>query len=159
MKNIMSLVLGFAVVFVASAVLAHSFRKDGIVVGHPWSRATPTGATVGAGYLKITNNGNDSDTLIGGTFDGSNRVEIHQMKVEGDVMKMREVTGGLEIKPGETVELNPNSYHFMFMGLKTPIADGSLVKGSLLFKKAGKIDVEYKIEPIGASGSADNHQH
>lgn len=158
MNRVASLASGFAIMFVASSLFAHSFNKDSIVVGHPWSRATPAGATVGAGYLKISNNGKEADTLIGGTFNGADRVEVHEMRAEGDIMKMRKLTGGLEVKPGETVELKPSAHHLMFLGLKAPIIEGPAVKGSLLFEKAGKIDVEFKIEPIGTTDS-DDHKH
>jgi hypothetical protein len=71
--------------------------------------ATPEGETVGAGYMKITNNGKEADRLTGGTFESADKVEVHEMKMEGDKMTMRQLADGLEIKPGETVELNPGS--------------------------------------------------
>jgi copper(I)-binding protein len=138
--------------------LAHSFTKGELTIGHPWTRATPAGASVAGGYLKITNKGKGSDRLIGGTFAGAEKVEIHEMTMKDGVMKMRELTDGLAIKAGETVELKPGGYHLMFVGLKKPIADGANVKGSLSFQKAGSVDVEFKVEPIGAKTSSD-HDH
>jgi copper(I)-binding protein len=73
------------------------------------------------------------------------------MKMEGGVMKMRQLAQGLEIKPGETVELKPGSYHLMFMQIKQPFETGKTVKGTLIFEKAGTIEVEYNVEAIGAS--------
>ena len=75
-------------------------------------------------------------------------------------MIMRPVEGGLEIKPGESVELKPGSFHVMFMGLKQPLEKGQQVKGTLEFEKAGKVDVEYTVEAIGATPAAKGgHQH
>lgn len=147
-----------AAMLVAPPVYAHSLSKGDILVAHPWTRATPAGAPVGVGYLKITNKGKDADVLKGGTFDGATSVEIHEMKVEGDKMTMRPLRDGVEIKPGETVELKPQGMHLMLLGLTKPTVVGPKVKGSLTFKSAGSIDVEFQVEPIGAMQSSD-HKH
>jgi copper(I)-binding protein len=74
---------------------------------------------------------------------------------------MRALPAGLEIKPGETVELKPGSFHMMFMDLKQPLAQGQSVKGTLVFEKAGTIEIEYLVAPIGApapSGARGGHK-
>jgi periplasmic copper chaperone A len=149
-----------AALLLASSISAqaHSFTKGDIIVVHPWTRATPDGAPVGSGYLKITNNGKEADRLLGGNFDGAEAVEIHEMKMDGDVMKMRELKEGLEIAPGATVEIAPGGTHLMFTGLKKNIDVGPDRKATLKFEKAGAIDVEFRIEPIGATESID-HNH
>jgi copper(I)-binding protein len=76
------------------------------------------------------------------------------MKMEQGVMKMRPLAAGLEIRPGETVELKPGSYHVMFMALKEPLEKGQRKTVTLEFEKAGKIDIEFAVEAIGASGQA-----
>jgi copper(I)-binding protein len=133
----------------ASAARSEPFSKGDIVVDQPWTRPTPEGATVGAGYATITNNGSTTDRLTGGSLDGAGKVEVHEMTMDGDVMKMRQLTDGLEIKPGATVELKPGSYHLMFLDLKQPIVDGMTVKGSLSFEKAGSVDVGFKATKAG----------
>lgn len=139
---------------------AHQFKIGDLVIGHPWTRATPGGASVGAGYLKITNNGKEADRLTGGTLDGADTVEIHEMKMEGDTMIMRQAEHGVEIKRGETIEFKPGSYHLMFIGLKKPIAQGPNIKGTLTFEKAGSVGVEYKVEGLGAQEPAEGkHEH
>lgn len=154
MKHI---ILAFvALIATCGIATAHHFEKDGLVIKHPWTRATPTGASVGVGYLTITNNGKESDRLTGGTFDGADNVEVHEMKMEGDKMMMRHLSDGLEIKPGDTVKFSPGSYHLMFTGLKKPIAAGPNIKGSLKFKNAGSVDVTYKVEGMGAMNSSDD---
>lgn len=151
------LLVVFAVLFASAGVLAHGYKKGDLNIRHPWTRATPGGATVGVGYLKITNTGATADRLTGGTFEGAERVEIHEMKMEGEMMTMRSLPDGLEIKPGETIVLKPSSFHLMLIGLKQPIVPGPNIKGTLLFEKAGTIDVEYEVQAIGDSKSSDHH--
>lgn len=140
------------------AASTREFEKDGLVIDHPWTRATPEGAKAGAGYMTITNKGKENDKLTGGTFDGADEVQVHEMKMEGDKMTMRQLKDGLEIKPGDTVTLSPGGYHLMFLGLKKPIAKGANIKGSLSFEKAGNVDVDYKAEGIGAMKSSGDGQ-
>jgi copper(I)-binding protein len=116
----------------------------------PWARATPGGAQVAGGYMKITNTGTDADRLVGGSLPIASEVEVHEMAMSGNVMKMRRLAEGLEIKPGQTVELKPGSYHLMFTGLRSGLKAGQTVKGTLAFEKAGTVEVEYKVVPIGA---------
>lgn len=155
----MSVKSGFALALLltmSAAALAHSFTQGDITVSHPWSSATPGGAAVGVGYVKITNNGIAADRLKGGTFDGAAAVEVHEMIIEGDAMKMRRLNDGPEIKPHSTVELKPGGMHLMFTDLKSKIEAGVSRKGSLMFEKAGSIGVEFKIELVGATESHDH---
>ena len=152
-----SMLLAALLVFGANAASAHEFKVGNLHIGHPWSRATPKGAKLAAGYLKITNNGSVADRLIGGSADFSGRFEIHEMKDEGGVMKMRALPNGIEIKPGETVELKPGGYHLMFPDLKQPLEQGKKVKGTLKFEKAGSVDVEYAVEAMGAAPAHHGH--
>ena len=100
--------------------------------------------------MTITNTGTAPDRLIGGSTDISKQFEVHQMKMENGVMKMRPVEGGLEIKPGQTVKLDPSGYHVMLMGLKQQLKKGEHFKATLAFAKAGKVDVDFTVEGIGA---------
>ena len=131
-------------------VLAQSFKTGTIEVNQPWMRATPKGADVAAGYFRVTNSGTTADRLTGGSSAVASSVQIHEMTMANGVMKMHPVSGGLEIKPGETVELKPTSSHAMFLGLKQPLKQGDHVKGTLMFEKAGALEVEYTVESIGA---------
>jgi copper(I)-binding protein len=135
----------------ASPAAALDYTLGSLYIANLWARATPKGATVAGAYMRITNKGAAPDRLIGGSAAIAGRFEVHEMKTEQGVMKMRPLTAGLEIKPGETVELKPGSYHVMLMGLKSPLEKGQRVKGTLAFEKAGKIDVEFLVEAIGAA--------
>lgn len=139
---------------------AHEYTVGSLKIGHPWARATPKGAAVAGGYLTITNTGKEPDRLIGGTAAFAGRFEIHEMSHDGGVMKMRELPKGLEIKPGQTVEFKPGSFHVMFMDLKQPLVKDQTPrpKGTLVFEKAGTVEVEYAIEAAGASPKG-HHGH
>jgi periplasmic copper chaperone A len=132
---------------------AHEFKAGKLMIDHPWSRETPAGAKTAAGYLKITNNGKEADKLVGGSAEGTDAVEVHQMTMENNVMKMRRLEGGVEIKPGQTVEFKPGGYHLMMIGLKEPFKKGSTVKGTLTFEKAGNVPVAFEVAAIGAASS------
>ena len=143
-------IVAFAQLSVIPA-LAAEYDVGSIHIAQPWSRATPKGATAGAGYMTITNKGTTPDKVSCVSDDASAQCEIHSMTMEGGVMKMRPVEGGLEIKPGETVTLAPSGFHIMFRQLKHPLEQGKAVKATLKFEKAGTIDVEYPVMAIGAS--------
>lgn len=141
----------------ASAAGADTFKIGDIAIEAPWTRATPGGAKVAGGYLKVTNNGPAADKLIGATTDVAGRVEFHEMAVSGGVMRMRPVSEGLEIRPGQSVELKPGGYHVMFMELKRQLKQGETIKATLQFEKAGKVDITFSVRAVGAS--APHHHH
>lgn len=136
----------------AARVVAETYTAGSIEISNPWARATPKGASVGGGYMTITNKGQEADKLLGATSPVAARLEVHQMSMTNGVMTMRPVPGGLEIKPGQTVVLNPDSFHVMMMGLKQPLTQGEHVKATLDFAKAGKVEIEYVVGSVGARG-------
>ena len=145
-----SILLATMLALTGSAAFAHDYKVGSIEIKHPWARATPKGAAVGGGYMTITNTGTTPDRLVGFSSPAAGKFEIHEMKMDDGVMKMRPLAGGLEIKPGQTAEFKPGGHHLMFMGLKQPFEKGQRVKGTLTFEKAGKVEVEYAVESIGA---------
>ena len=170
-RNLARTTLGFAALLAAAATApAAEVTAGALKIGQPWSRATPNGAQVAGGYVAVTNTGSEPDTLTGATFDGAGRAELHSMSMEGGVMKMAPVEGGLVIKPGETVALKPGGYHLMFLDLRSPLKKGQTVKGTLSFAKAGSVPVTFVVEGIAAKapGAAEmdhggtghgNHAH
>jgi hypothetical protein len=111
--------------------------------------------------MKIKNTGTEPDRLVGGSTPVAGRFEIHETSMDKGVMKMRPLPSGLEIKPGETVELKPSSFHIMMMDLKQPIQRGKAFKASLTFEKAGEVDVDFAVETVGATAvpAHDAHHH
>lgn len=149
--------IAFAIALTATAAFhiltpafAHGVKVGDLSIQHPWTRATPEGAKVAGGFLVIKNAGTTADRLIGATADFAGKVEIHEMTMDGDVMKMRPVEGGIEIPPGGEVTLKPGSFHIMFMGLKHGLKQGDEEKGTLVFEKAGSVEVEWAVDAMGA---------
>lgn len=153
--------LAIFVAAILAVALVLPVHADDVVAGSvkisaPWARTTPKGATVGAGYMTITNNGSTPDRLISGASEVSNRFEIHEMTMDNGVMRMRPIAKGIELKPGQSVELKPGGNHVMFLGLKKPLAQGEHVKATLAFEKAGKVDVDFTVESLGAQTGGDH---
>jgi len=142
--------LTLAAIVPIAAGHAHDVTVGKLTIGHPWSRPSPMAADVAAGFLTITNSGSEDDRLVKATAAITSNVQIHDMKMEGDMMKMVELTGGIAIPAGQTVELKPGSLHIMFMGLKAQPAAGSTFQGTLTFEKAGSVDVEYEVHAADA---------
>ena len=151
-----SILLAAMLTLAANAASAHDYKAGSIQIEHPWARATPKGATIAGGYMKLVNTGATADRLIGGTNADSEKFEIHEMSMDNGVMKMRPLPNGIEIKPGETVEFKPGGYHLMFVGITQPVEQGKRVKGTLEFEKAGSVDVEYVVEAIGGMPKMDH---
>jgi copper(I)-binding protein len=140
---------------------AQEYKAGSIEVDQPWSAATPRGASVAAGYMTIKNTGTEPDRLTSATTAVAGKVEVHEMTMDNGIMRMRPLPSGLEIKPGQTVELKPNSFHLMLENLKEPIQQGKPFKATLTFAKGGPVDVDFAVGPIGASSPSaqDTHHH
>jgi copper(I)-binding protein len=144
------LALAALVAILALPAFALDYKLGAIEIGQPWSRATPPTAESGGGYLVLKNTGTTPDRLIAVKSPAADKVEIHEMKMDGNIMRMREVEKGIEIPPGATVELKPGGFHVMFMGLKAPFAKEAKVPLTLVFEKAGSIDVDLMVQAMGA---------
>lgn len=142
----------------ASPLTAHEFKAGDLDLIHPWSRETPPGAKVAAGYVRLVNRGSEADRLLSVTGEIAGRAEIHEMVVDDrNVMTMRPVDG-LDIPAGGEVELKPGGYHIMFLDLKDARKKGERFAGSLTFEKAGTVEVEFAVEAMaGGSGHEAGH--
>lgn len=125
---------------------------DDLEITSGFARATLPNAPVGGGYVSITNNGQQDDVLISATSNVSDNVQLHNMRVVDDVMKMYEMEGGIPLPAGETITLAPGGLHIMFMQLKQQLVEGSKIKVTLTFENAGTTDVELDVKKVGAKG-------
>lgn len=139
------------------AQAGHGAMTGEIAVEGAWTRAIPPNAQVAGGFVTLSNTGAADDRLIGGSSPYAERLEVHEMSMDGDVMKMRPLTEGLAVPAGGSVELKPGGYHIMLLGLKHPLKEGEAVDATLTFEKAGDLPVTFKVEVIGAKGT--QHQH
>jgi copper(I)-binding protein len=117
-----------------------------------WARATPPGAKVGGAFVTLINTGDAADRLVSASSGIAERVELHTHIMDGDVMRMREVEGGIPLSPGETVRLQPGGFHIMLLGLKQGLAAGSRFPLTLTFEKAGSVQVDVPVEAMGSMG-------
>ncbi|WP_459851270.1 copper chaperone PCu(A)C [Dongia sp. agr-C8] len=156
MRILRALLILSCIGFGAVAAWAHEFKIGDLEIVHPWARATLKGSDVADGFMKIINHGSTPDRLLSVTVEFAKAGQIHEMKMDGDVMKMQELTEGLEIPAGATVELKPKSLHLMFMGVNQELLPDTMMDGELTFEKAGKVKIEFMIEPAGTGHSMDN---
>ena len=158
-KPIVAVILGFCLPAAAATltVLASAALggQPSISIEHAWSRATPVGANVAVGYFTIKNNGATPDRLVSITTDIASHSAIHQMSMTESMMKMHQVTEGLPVPANGAVTLEPGSYHLMFNDLKRPLKEGKHFSATLIFEKAGKMDVTFEVQGLGAGAPKD----
>ena len=126
-----------------------------VSVEHPWTRATPPGARVAAGFMKLKSAG-DADRVVGASSPVTGRVEMHVTIREGEVMRMREVSS-IEIPAGGSFELKPGGAHLMLVDLKRPLKKGEKVPLTLRLEKGGALALEMTVEEMGARRPAHGH--
>ncbi|MEX4009879.1 copper chaperone PCu(A)C [Neoaquamicrobium sediminum] len=138
---------------------SHDFSVGDIEIGHPWARLAPASAPVVGGYLTLTNAGSQPDTLIGGTTAAAERVEIHEMRIEDGVARMRPLPDGQEIGPGATVELEPGGIDLMFVNPERAFSEGERFEVRLAFAQAGDVTVEFIVQrgPADEARQGDEH--
>jgi periplasmic copper chaperone A len=142
-----------ASLFLALPAHAHEFTLGDLEIIHPHIPQPAASAKSAGGYMAIANNGTEPDRLIGIETDFAAKSEVHESKVDADGLGTMEHVEALEIPPGETVSLEPGGYHVMLMGLAEPLKEGKLHKAVLIFQKAGRVEIEFMIDP--PTGSAD----
>lgn len=149
-----------ATLLAANPAFAADYRAGAIRIDHPWARPTVSGQSAGGGFLTLDNSKGGADRLIAASSPAAERVELHSMAMEGDVMRMREIDA-IDLPAGQTVALQPGGLHFMLMGLKKPLALGSRVPLTLRFEKAGEVRIEVSIEnpPVAAPAGQEHQGH
>jgi len=151
--------VALAAAFTAPAS-AHGYKLGSLEIGHPWSRAMPPGARTGVGYLTVANHGAEADRLVSASSPAADEVQIHEMAINDGIMTMRQIEDGLPIPAGGEAKLAPGGLHMMLVGVKQPFREGEMVPLTLTFEKAGTVDVQLKVDAMGAKGApAAAEQH
>ena len=158
MTNLKRLLIAVALSICATSIGAHDYTRGGLFIDHPWTRPTPQGVKVGAGYFVIHNRGKSPDRLVSASSPIAGKVEIHQTAVRDGVAIMRHVQDGLKIAPGRSVEFKPRSFHLMLFDLKQALKQGDTFPATLVFDKAGAIDVEFQVDATRTVAPAE-HKH
>ncbi|KQX20890.1 MULTISPECIES: copper chaperone PCu(A)C [unclassified Sphingomonas] len=140
---IKTMTIALALAAVATPLAAAPLRIE-----TPWLRETPPAAETGAGYALIRNGGSKEDRLLGASSAVADAVEVHSMTMDGGIMRMRPVAGGLAVPAGGSVALRPGGYHLMLTGLKRPLRRGETVEIRLRFARAGSVPIRFRVEPI-----------
>lgn len=153
-------VTALLLLFLPAAAQAHGYKAGTLSVEHPWSRTTVPTAIVGAGYMTVVNGGDEDDRLLAVESAVAGRVELHEMTSENGVMKMRPLADGIVVPAGGSVALAPGGLHVMFLELAGPFVEGERFPATLVFEKAGRLEVEFKVEPMDYSPEgAEGHGH
>ena len=137
------------------SVQAQSVSVGSIKVEQAYTRSTVPGQMAAGGFMKIENKGT-ADQLVSASSPVAGEVQLHEMAMEGNVMKMRQVKD-ITVPAGGSVELKPGGLHLMFMNIKAPLTAGESVPVKLKFAKAGEVEVKMPVNAMGQSGGAMKH--
>jgi copper(I)-binding protein len=153
----------------AHAAPAISTASKSIDVKNAWIRTTVQGQKGTGAFMTIT--AKDGAKLVGGSSPVAGVTEIHEMKMDGDIMRMRAIPGGLDLPAGKAVELKPGSYHLMLLDLKTALPKDTTVPVTLVFKNAkgeeSKVELTVPVATLspgaksagGAAMDMNQHKH
>jgi copper(I)-binding protein len=129
-----------------------------VQIDNPWSRATPPGTKIAAGYMTIRNKSGKPDRLVGAVSPVAARLETHVHMKDGDVVRMREVKG-YDIPANGSFELKPGGAHLMFMDIKRPFKQGEKIPVTLRFEHAGEVKTQFLVSGLGETQPPQEHKH
>ncbi len=140
------------------ALAAIAVQAQTVEVRDAWARSTVQGQQASGAFMKLT--AKEGARLVAASSPVAGVVEVHEMKMEGDVMRMRAIAG-LDLPAGKTVELKPGGYHVMLLDLKTALRSDSTVPLTLVFKDAkgleSKVDVQLPVRAMAPQGTPAGH--
>ena len=154
-------VLAILAVVASAAALAqaHEHKQGPLTVVHPWSRATAPSQKAGGVFLRIENASDQPDRLIGVESEMAEAASMHAMIRDGDVMKMRPVSGGVDVPANGHVDLAPGGKHVMLIGLRERLVKDSTIPLTLIFERAGRFEILAVVEAAGSRGPASASGH
>lgn len=138
---------------------------QGVVVTDAWARTSVQGQKATGAFMTLT--AKEGTKLVGASSPVAGVAEVHEMKMDGDIMRMRAVSGGLDLPAGKAVELKPGGYHIMLMDLKAALPKDSTVPMTLVFKDAkgveSKVELKLPVSTAAPGGKtamdAAQHKH
>lgn len=137
---------------------ATAWAQSTVKVEEAWARPTVAGQSGGGGFVKITG-GSAPDKLVAASAGISKTVELHKMEMDGNVMRMRPVDGGIDVPAGGVVQLKPGGLHIMFIGLNKTLKNGDSFPVTLKFEKAGEVKVQMKVSTAMPEAGAAMPMH
>jgi len=150
--------LKFHLIPIVLALNCGALYAQTVEIKDAWVRTSVQGQQATGAFMKIT--ALENTRLVAASTPVAGVTEVHEMKMEGDVMKMRALSNGLDLPAGKTVELKPGGYHVMMMDLKAALPKGSTVPLTLVFRdaKGAESRVELKL-PVATSGAQALQKH
>jgi copper(I)-binding protein len=140
----------------AAPVLAHEVTVGDLQIIHPHIPQPAASAKAAGGFMAIVNNGTEAERLIGIESDIAMKSEVHESKVDENGVGTMAHVDFIEIPAGQTVNLEHGGYHVMFMGLKGSLTEGEMHKATLVFERAGRVEIEFMIDPPVGQGGTDH---
>lgn len=140
----------------AGIAQAHSYRAGALTIDHPWAPATQTGSPVGAAYMTITNAAPVPITLLDARTPVADKVEIHSMSMDGGIMRMRPLPGGVVIPARGQITFGPSGLHMMLLGMRQTLAEEQMVPMTLTFQGGLTVKIDLYIESAPTGGG---HHH
>jgi copper(I)-binding protein len=136
-----------------------SHAAETLHLSQAWVRAAPPNAQVAGAFLQIENTGRKADRLLTIHAEVASRVEIHEMRMDGDVMQMRELKEGLALPAKSVTALKPGGIHLMLIAPKRALAEGQSIRLTLVFEKAGKRSLTFNVykQASGATAVSEHH--
>lgn len=156
MKRMLALV---ASLFLSVPAFAHDFTAGDLQIIHPHIPQPFASAKAAGGFMAIVNNGTEPDRLIGVESDIAMKSEVHESRVDANGVGTMEHVDFIEIPPGGTVSLEHGGYHIMFMGLTGTLTEGETYKSVLIFERAGRVEIDFSIDPRTGQGSTGQMDH
>lgn len=139
-------------------LVASSAAAQALKVQNAWVRATVQGQKATGAFMQIT--APATTTLVGVSTPVAGLAEIHEMKMDGDVMRMRPLSQGLELPAGTAVQLKPGGYHLMLMDLKVPLKKDSTIPLTLSLRDSKGVPSTQELRvPVLVSAPAGHGEH
>jgi len=161
MKRLLTLAAALMLAAPAFApAFAHEIVAGDLQIIHPHIPQPAASAKAAGGFMAIVNTGAEADRLIGVESDIAMKTEVHESKVDENGIGTMDHVDAIEIPAGGTVSLEHGGYHIMFMGLGRPLTEGEMHKAVLIFERAGRVEIEFQIDPpTGQGGGHDAMDH
>jgi hypothetical protein len=131
---------------------APAATRGSIEIHRPWARQGVEMPERAGGFFTLINKGPEPDRLVAASSPAAAKIEIHAIKVVGGDIGMRPREDGLVLPAGVTLTLQPRGYHLLLIDLTAPPIPGAPLAITLIFEKAGRIDVEFLVEAPGPVG-------
>ena len=132
---------------------------DAMMTMGAWARPSIGAKGNSAAYFKIMNHSDKADRIVGAKADVSRLVQIHTHIMDGDIMRMRRVEGGVDVPAGGTVEFKPGSFHIMLIDLKSKLAENDTFPLTLVFESGSEVKVDVKVQKKPSGEVDGEHDH